>query len=320
MSGNNSLVIGGADLDGNPRIAGGTVDLGAYENQNGGPVHYVSLTNTAPVSPYTSWTTAATNIQDAVSAANTGETVVADAGIYNQGGVVVFGSETNRVVLTNGLTLIGLNGSAATIIAGGTQMRGVYVGSNSVLSGFTITNGQTRITGDLIHEQSGGGVWCEASGMVLNCLVISNLAGNGGSFPPNRLGGGIYGGAVSNCVLTGNGSGSGGGAAAAQLWNCTLSNNFANQGGGAYQSAVNNSLVSSNSAMYNGLSGTGGGVFQCVTTSSTLTNNQGERQRRRRLSGHELLLSVREERGGLRRRRLSMHKFQLRLPEQQRHD
>jgi len=273
-AGDNASAPAGPDLAGNPRIVGGTVDIGAYENQNTNPVHYVSLTSTNPVAPYTNWVTAAISIQDAVAVAQTGEFVVADAGVYTNSGVVIYGAETNRVALTNGITLLGVYGTRSTIIAGGTQTRCVYVGSNSVVSGFTITNGQTRLNGgDMIREESGGGIWCEPGGAVVNCLVISNFAGNGNNFQSGRLGGGIYGGTISNCVLAGNFSGSGGGTASNLLWNCILTNNTANLGGGAYGAVLYNCGLSNNAAIYNGTSGTGGGVYQCTLYNSILMNN-----------------------------------------------
>jgi hypothetical protein len=274
-AGNNIYAPETTDLDGNPRIIGAAVDMGAYENQNTNPVHYVSLSSTNPVAPYTNWITAATNLQDAIAVAQAGEIVAANAGVYTNGGVVIYGAETNRVALTNGITLLGVYGTRSTIIAGGTQTRGVYVGSNSVVSGFTITNGQTRLNGgDTIREQSGGGIWCELGGAVVNCLVISNFAGNGNNFQSGRLGGGIYGGTISNCVLAGNFSGSGGGTASNLLWNCILTNNTANLGGGAYGAVLYNCGLSNNAAIYNGTSGTGGGVYQCTLYNSILMNNQ----------------------------------------------
>ncbi len=85
---------------------------------------------------------------------------VVGAGIYTNGWTVISGSETNVVALTNGITLLGQYGWKSTIIRGGAQMRGVYVGSNSVMSGFTITNGRAQ-------NAQGGGIWCRADSLVV---------------------------------------------------------------------------------------------------------------------------------------------------------
>jgi hypothetical protein len=272
-AGTNINVYWSTDLDGNPRIFGGTVDMGAYENQYAGVAHYVSISSANPVPPYTNWTTAATNIQNAVGAALDGEVVIAGDGVYGTGGVAVYGSEANRVALTNGITLMSLNGPKAAIIMGGFQTRCVYVGSNAVVSGFTITNGHARTSGNLTNEQSGGGIWCEAGGAVVNCLVISNFTGSYSTY--FGYGGGVYGGTISNCTLAYNTAGSGGGVSGpGTLWNCILTNNVANSGGGAYGTALYNCILSNNSVVYyNGSSGKGGGVSQCMAYNCILTGN-----------------------------------------------
>jgi hypothetical protein len=234
---------------------------------------YVNLANPAPTAPYTNWVNAATNIQDAIDAAVEGDVVLVTNGVYASGGRVVSGLQTNRVVIDKAITVQSVNGAAATTIRGGTQMRCAYLVSNAVISGFTITNGHARTSGNLTNEQSGGGIWCEAGGIVAYCLVISNFTGSGSIY--TGYGGGVYGGTVTNCTLAGNISGLGGGAGGAgTLWNCMLSNNVANNGGGAYGAVLYNCVLRSNLTLYfNGSSGTGGGVSQCVASNCSLVGN-----------------------------------------------
>jgi len=64
-----------------------------------GAVRYVSLQSPQPTPPYTTWETAAKNIQDAVDAAAAGDTILVTNGVYAAGGKVIFGGLTNRVAL-----------------------------------------------------------------------------------------------------------------------------------------------------------------------------------------------------------------------------
>src|SRR5882672_5024109 len=73
-------------------------------------VRYVDVNSTSPTPPYTSWATAATNIQDAVDAAVAGEEIVVTNGIYATGGRVTDSdSTTNRVVVDKPLSLRSVN-------------------------------------------------------------------------------------------------------------------------------------------------------------------------------------------------------------------
>jgi hypothetical protein len=225
-------------------------------------VHYVSAGSTNPVVPYTSWATAATNIQDAVDAATVaGALVLVTNGLYADAGRTVSDTVANQVTLDKPLTLRGVNGPQFTLIDGAGSFRCVSLTNYASLSGFTLTNGVA---------DRGGGVWCaSATAVVSNCVVVGNRAsdyyGNG------YYGGGAYSGTLNECTLSGNSAGAdglGGGAYDCVLNNCTLTANTADAGGGASGGTLNNCRLTGNSAGQSG-----GGVFGSMLNNCTLSAN-----------------------------------------------
>jgi len=84
-------------------------------------LHYVNAANLTPVFPYTTWATAATNIQDAVNAGTApSRTVWVTNGVYQAGAAAEDGS--SLVMLTNVL-LRSVNGPEVTILDGAGVMR-----------------------------------------------------------------------------------------------------------------------------------------------------------------------------------------------------
>jgi hypothetical protein len=230
---------------------------------------YVNASNPAPVAPYTDWSTAATNIQDAVNAAAAGDLILVTNGFYQYGSQAVYGA-TNRVAVALPMTVQSVGGPGATTISGGPGVRCVYLTNGAVLAGFTLTNGVTLTSGDALMAQSGGGVWCESSNVIVtNCALVGNSA--------NQFGGGAYEGTLINCALTGNSCPTGGGGAyQARLTNCTLSGNLATGyfgngagiGAGAFECTLDNCTLTNNTA-----SSSGGGAFGGTLNDCTLTGN-----------------------------------------------
>jgi parallel beta-helix repeat protein len=273
--------------------------------------HYVALTG-GHVSPFTNWNDAATDIQSAVDAAEAGDTVLVSNGVYQSGArVTPGGSLSNRVVITNSITVRSVNGPESTIIKGNRPMgsnavRCVFITNGAALIGFTLTNGATRGSSDANLDRSGGGALA-IGGMVSNCLISGNTAGFGGGARGGTLiacdltgnsslsGGGAYeatlngctlvantaqlGGGVSDCTLyqcelVGNSSQNGGGSSGGVLSQCNLSGNSSEFGGGSIRGILSNCLLSANTADYGGGS-YGGVLFSCALFGNSATFEGG---------------------------------------------
>jgi parallel beta-helix repeat protein len=215
-------------------------------------------------------------IQGAINAALNGDTIVVRPGTYNE--LIDF--------LGKAITVMSEQGVDVTIIDGD-QLSGSVVscqsgeGVDSVLDGFTITNGSGF---------KGGGMYNSSSNpTVTNCTFSGNSA-----YAPvsSGAGGGMYNGTsnptVTFCIFSGNSSASGGGmfndsSSNPTVTNCTFSENSAESGGGMlnYSSnpKVTNCTFSGNSASSDFWS-SGGGMLNSVSnptvTNCTFSENSAE--------------------------------------------
>jgi hypothetical protein len=213
-------------------------------------------------------------------------------GVYQGDGVVL---NTNRstficVALTNAVVVQSVNGPQASIItsSGAVGVRCGYVGSNAILTGFTLTNGYASGTGDTNLDQSGGGLWCELGGTISNCVVTGNRAPYNGAgafqgtyydcvFSNNTAlggqGGGVCNATLYNCLVVSNStvnSSWGVGVYGCTLYNCSIIGNRGNNvdyGGGAAVSTMQNCLLAGNYASY------GGGAYICTSYNCTISGN-----------------------------------------------
>ncbi|MCK5851812.1 hypothetical protein KAH27_02175 [bacterium] len=228
--------------------------------------NYAAVNSAMPVPPYSSWSTAAANIQDAIDVCPAGGIVLVSNGLYSSGGEIAAGS-SNRIAIMKPITVMSIAGAENTIITGVKilgykAVRCAYVGEGACLIGFTLTNGATSKTGSENRDINGGGIFIDKNATVSNCVVKNNQAW--------YRGGGIFIGSesvVQNCLIADNLSGNGGGVycdSAAVLISSRIFNNESYAGAGVFLNfgaKADRCIVQSNICLSAGMiPGTGGGV------------------------------------------------------------
>ena len=202
--------------------------------------HYVNISNPSPMPPYTSWETAASDIQSAINAADDGDTVLVADGIYNI---------TSHIFCDKSLRIKSVNGSESTIVNANGNCRVFRLKASNgpcSLDGFTITGGYADYNGSV-----GGGIAANHSGTIRisNCIVEKNEA--------VKAGGGIHFGPTAGMNIS------------AIIDNCTIRSNQASTVGGGINcgmaTGTTNSVQIKASIIENNKAGThGGGIHAAM--------------------------------------------------------
>ncbi len=204
-----------------------------------------------------------TAIQDAIDASSNGDEIVVRPGTYHENIKFYGKAVTVKSEWYAGITVID-GGQATTVV----QFRNSE-GPDSVLEGFTITNGMSTGTG--------GGVLCEgASPTIRNNIIIDNEA-------YDSSGGGImciYSASpvISNNVIIGNRAKYGGGISNWNLGGATIINNVicgnhASADGGAVSCSLSPTLTITNNTIFENSAGNMGGGVNCNNSATLWITN-----------------------------------------------
>jgi len=224
----------------------------------GGLTNHV-WTNGNSTPPYSTWPTAATNIQDALEMSVPGGVVLISNGVYTSGGYAGHGS--NVFVITNAIALVGCGNQV--VIDGQAALRGGYLAAGR-LENVMVRNGAALDSVD----GAGGGLWLTDGARVDRCRVLNNHAVQGGGIFADK-GASLY----STLVIS-NAAALGGGlalAAQATSYNCTIMDNTAGSTGGGADSLDGflwNAIVWNNTAPSGAnyrVAGTNAFNFSCTT-------------------------------------------------------
>jgi hypothetical protein len=252
--------------------------------------YYVDINSPNPTPPYTSWSTAATNIQDAIAETISGDSISVNPGVYQSAGYTAPDGALSAVDVTNAITIQGVDGEAETSITGSNVMRCIYLANGATLTGFTLTNG---------NAPNGGGVYCAsiAGTVISNCVITANYAESkgGGAYQGTLLnsavlqnfaeesgGGGAYSAVLINCMVVSNSifSGNGGGiecqSTECLISNCVIVGNSArSEGAGVYEGTLFNCLITGNSFAQYGGGACSSSLIDCTIVSNTAAYGSG---------------------------------------------
>ena len=226
------------DYQGNQRIVGASIDIGACEGRfaKTGPANFYVNVKTGSDSndgatPDKAYKTLKAALSDAEIASN--DVVNVAAGVYSEG-TKTADSREYRAVIPSGVTLLGagadvttiegaedkVNGTAETYWCGADAIGCVRLNAGSTVRGFTLTKGHahwTKVSSDA--EIWGGAV--NASGVgdaayIVDCVVTNNFAVRGA---------GLHGGTAIRCRFNDNGvSLTGTDMINGVAWNCLFGN------------------------------------------------------------------------------------------------
>ncbi|MDF7824733.1 right-handed parallel beta-helix repeat-containing protein [Pontiellaceae bacterium B12227] len=258
-----------------------------------GTTLYVDISSTNPIPPYTTWDTAAINIQDAVDLTVDGDEVLVNDGVYASGEVISpIGNLRNRLVVLNEISITSVNGPESTFIVGSPDLTSPDgYGTNSIrcaylttgiLSGFTLQDGSTDgQEGNSYEDMVGGGILLVGSGTIESCIISNNQSGSGGGIcietngtvqscdiyhnKAFQFGGGVHiknGGSLIDSTVNLNSAFLGGGCSIFRngfISSCIIAGNMASERGGgirADEGEIEDCTISNNTAGF-----LGGGIF-----------------------------------------------------------